>query len=64
MSNKISFSWDLHWACNYRCPYCWWHGRWDELAPRNRYPGTGNLVNIWKRIYEKYGEVHIEIAGG
>lgn len=61
---KISFSWDVHWACNYRCPYCWWHGRWDELAKRNRYPGAVALSTIWKRIYDRYGEVHIEMLGG
>ncbi|MHB9154391.1 MAG: radical SAM protein [Endomicrobiales bacterium] len=60
----ISFSWDLHWACNFRCPYCWWHGRWEELGPRNRYPGLEALTRVWKRIHEKYGEAHIEIAGG
>jgi hypothetical protein len=64
MKPKMRFSWDLHWSCNYRCPYCWWHGRWDELGPRNRYPGLAELTRIWKRIHEKYGEVHIEIAGG
>lgn len=62
--NKLRFSWDLHWACNFRCPYCWWHGKWEEFAPRNRYPGTPALIKIWDGIYEKYGEAHIEIAGG
>lgn len=61
---KISFSWDIHWDCNYRCPYCWWHGRWDELKERNVYPGLDKLIRVWKRISDKYGEGHIEIAGG
>ncbi len=61
---KISFSWDLHWKCNYRCPYCWWHGRWAKLGRRNVYPGTPEVIKIWKKIYKRYGEVHIEIAGG
>lgn len=61
---RISFSWDLHWECNYRCPYCWWHGRWEQLAPRNVYPGTESVVRVWKGIHERYGETHIEIAGG
>jgi MoaA/NifB/PqqE/SkfB family radical SAM enzyme len=63
-SSKVRFSWDLHWSCNYRCPYCWWHGRWDELKKRNVYPGREKLLDVWKRIHRKYGEAHIEIAGG
>lgn len=61
---KVSFSWDVHWACNYRCPYCWWHGRWEDLKKRNRYPGTKALATIWKRIYDRYGEVNIAMLGG
>jgi MoaA/NifB/PqqE/SkfB family radical SAM enzyme len=63
-SKKISFSWDLHWHCNYRCPYCWWHGKWEEFSKRSVYPGLEKLIAVWKRIYDKYGQVHIEIAGG
>jgi molybdenum cofactor biosynthesis enzyme MoaA len=64
MKNKISFSWDLHWSCNFRCPYCWWHGKWDEFEKRNVYPGFEKLTAVWKRIYDLYGECHLEIAGG
>ena len=64
MKNKISFSWDLHWSCNYRCPYCWWHGKWDEFEKRNVYPGLEKLIAVWKRIYDLCGECHLEIAGG
>lgn len=64
MSSKISFSWDIHWKCNFRCPYCWWHGRWDELAKHNYYPGLDVLLTAWQRIYRRYGRVHIDISGG
>lgn len=64
MAAKISFSWDIHWKCNYRCPYCWWHNRWDELSQHNYYPGIDRLINAWKRIYQLYGTVHIDISGG
>ena len=64
MKDKIRFSWDLHWKCNYRCPYCWWHGKWNEFSKRNVYPGVEKLIQVWKRIYYLYGECHIEIAGG
>lgn len=61
---KISFSWDIHWKCNFRCPYCWWHNRWEEISNSNYYPGIDRLMEVWKRIYKKYGGVHIEISGG
>lgn len=64
VNSKISFSWDIHWRCNYRCPYCWWHGRWEELSRHNYYPGIDQLIRVWKRIYQHYGCVHIEISGG
>ncbi len=62
--DNIKFSWDIHWACDYRCPYCWWHGKWDEFKQRNVYPGKSKLIDTWKRMYEKYGQIHLEIAGG
>lgn len=64
MEKRVSFSWDLHWSCNYRCPYCWWHGRWENLAERNTYPGTERIISIWSRLFDKYGQVHISMAGG
>ena len=64
MKEKIRFSWDLHWNCNFRCPYCWWHGKWEEFSKRSVYPGLEKLIQVWKRIYDLYGECHLEIAGG
>lgn len=64
INHRISFSWDIHWSCNYRCPYCWWHGRWQELSKHNYYPGIDKLVHIWERIYSQYGQVQINISGG
>lgn len=64
MNKKIKFTWDIHWDCNYRCPYCWWHNKWDSLKPRNYYPGTKKLVEVWKRIYNLYGSVQIDLVGG
>jgi len=62
--SKISFSWDIHWQCNYRCPYCWWHGRWENLSRQNYYPGIERLIAAWMRFYDLYGSVHINISGG
>ena len=64
MKEKIRFSWDLHWNCNFRCPYCWWHGKWDEFSKRSVYPGLEKLVQVWKRIYDLYGECDLMVTGG
>lgn len=64
MNEKIHFSWDIHYSCNYRCPYCWFDGRWDELSKQNKYFALDDILKAWKRIYDKYGSVQIEILGG
>lgn len=64
LNGKKMFSWDIHWKCNYRCPYCWWHGRWDKISVHNYYPGIQRLIETWNRIYELYGPVQIDISGG
>jgi MoaA/NifB/PqqE/SkfB family radical SAM enzyme len=64
LNGKRRFSWDIHWQCNYRCPYCWWQGRWDEIAIHNYYPGREKLTEAWARIYRLYGSAHIDISGG
>lgn len=61
---KKSFSWDIHWKCNFRCPYCWWHGRWEDVSRQNYYPGTARLIEAWKRIHDLYGQAHVDISGG
>lgn len=64
LNGKKRFTWDIHWECNYRCPYCWWHGRWQEISAQNCYPGIDKLIATWSRIYEFYGPAHIDISGG
>jgi len=64
MNDNISFSWDIHYACNYRCPYCWFDGRWHDLSRQNKYHGIEELLKPWKKIYERYGPVSIELIGG
>jgi MoaA/NifB/PqqE/SkfB family radical SAM enzyme len=64
MTNSISFSWDIHYACNYRCPYCWFDGRWHELSRQNRYLPLDEVLKPWRNIYKKYGSAYIELIGG
>lgn len=63
-NEKISFSWNIHLKCNYRCPYCWFDGKWQELAKDNCYLSLKVLSNLWENIYKKYGSVQINIMGG
>ena len=61
---KVNFVWDIHYTCNFRCPFCWFNSNWEEMASHNRYLPVDELLKVWERIYEKYGECHIMITGG
>lgn len=58
------WNWDIHYACNYRCSYCFLAGKWDVAAKENRYPGLEKWKEIWDRIYRSYGSCHIHFSGG
>ena len=64
MKEQIKFSWDIHYACNYRCPYCWFNGKWHQMSRQNRYLPLAELIKPWENIYKKYGPAHINILGG
>jgi len=64
IKKKISFSWDVIYKCNYRCPYCWWHDKWSFLSMENRFFSVKQLIQAWARIYNMYGQSHIDILGG
>lgn len=61
---KKHFVWDIHYKCNFRCPFCWFNTKWKEMEKLNRYLSVEEMVEVWKRIYDKYGECHIMITGG
>lgn len=61
---RVFYTWDIHYACDYRCSYCFFSKEWDELAKKNRYQGINKWKDIWDRIYERYGSGHIHISGG
>lgn len=64
MREKVNFVWDIHYRCNFRCPYCWFNGRWETMDEQNRYIPLDDLIRQWRRIYRLYGECHIMITGG
>lgn len=61
---KIKFTWDIHYKCNFRCPYCWFYKEWARLSERNLYLSPQEWMLHWGRIRDKYGEARIEIVGG
>ncbi|MDD5356276.1 MAG: radical SAM protein, partial [Candidatus Omnitrophica bacterium] len=62
---KVFWNWDIHYACNYKCSYCWLHKpHKEEPKDRHPYPGIDVLLKIWSNIYNKYGRCHIHISGG
>ena len=60
----IVAGWDILLRCNYRCPYCFNNGRWEQLEAHNKPYTHEDWLNFWGRIYQKYGEISIIIAGG
>ena len=63
-SFPICSVWDLIMRCNYRCPYCFNHGKWEELETYNFVCSLDDFLDFWYRMYKKYGEINITISGG
>lgn len=58
---RVCATWLINNKCNYRCSYC--------LNGFNEPPGFKTLTSeewfiVWKRIYDKYGTISIQITGG
>ncbi|MFH1202402.1 MAG: radical SAM protein [Candidatus Omnitrophota bacterium] len=64
VKKAIRLTWDIHYRCNFRCPYCWFFNNWAQQTKRNLYLSPDEWTIHWKRIYDKYGEIKIEITGG
>jgi MoaA/NifB/PqqE/SkfB family radical SAM enzyme len=62
----LSFTWDLWYACNYRCSYCWWEMEdlWDKLAEQNRVLPAARWAQVWERIHRLHGPARIDLIGG
>ncbi|MFA5388667.1 MAG: radical SAM protein [Candidatus Omnitrophota bacterium] len=58
------FTWNIHYSCNYRCPYCFFEGKWLEYQKRNVYLSPDEWMEYWNRIYDRYGRSYILITGG
>jgi hypothetical protein len=60
----ITLEWNIAYACNFRCPYCFFDGKWEEYGKRNVFPGVDAWMGIWQRISERYGRCALLITGG
>ena len=62
----LSFTWDLWYACNYRCSYCWWEmdGLWDELAKQHKLLAPQEWAAVWRRVHALHGEAMLDVLGG
>ncbi|MHB2026035.1 MAG: radical SAM protein [Elusimicrobiota bacterium] len=62
---QVIFAWDMHYSCNYRCPYCWYtHTGWTELARKNLYKSAKEWELVWERMHRKYGRCQLRITAG
>ena len=61
---KVTFVWDIHYRCNFRCPYCWFDKNWESMEKVTRYMTVPELMKVWQKIYDRHGECHIMITGG
>lgn len=64
MQEKTRFVWDIHYKCNYRCPYCWFYNRWADSGRFNKYFSFDAWAAAWDRIFDLYGASFIDITGG
>ncbi len=62
---RVVFAWDMHYSCNYRCPYCFYtEAGWTELAKKSNYKTAEEWVEVWNRICTKYGRCQLRITAG
>lgn len=60
-NSKITFGWDLCYTCNYRCPYC---GVWLKNSSDDLLLDTKQWLDIWEKVFNKYGSCRIFMSGG
>lgn len=60
----VRFVWNMLYACNFRCPHCFFAGKWDEYALRDIYLSVPEWMNHWQRIADRYGRVSLILNGG
>jgi len=62
--NRLCAAWNIIHQCNYRCPYCFFFGRWAEENCHYLSVPAEEWIGCWDRVYDNYGSTHIHISGG
>lgn len=64
--DRVSFTWDLWYGCNYRCSYCWWEmdDLWADLAKKHLILEPQKWIEAWDRVHAACGETRIDVLGG
>jgi len=60
----IRITWNIHWACNYRCSYCFFDKHWKEYGKRNVHKSLEEWMDCWKRLRERHGRAFVTVTGG
>lgn len=63
MLNRICCQWIILESCNYRCPYCFYDGSWDENTNAKNLPAE-QWIQCWENFFQKHGRTNIFITGG
>jgi predicted O-methyltransferase YrrM/MoaA/NifB/PqqE/SkfB family radical SAM enzyme len=61
---KVFFTWEITYECNYHCTYCHAPKPWNPQTRKTRSPGLRKWIEIWRKIYDDYGECEMVISGG
>lgn len=62
---RVVFAWDMHYSCNFRCPYCFYTSAgWTELAQKNLYKPPEEWEAVWERVYQRYGRCQLRVTAG
>ncbi|MFA5163750.1 MAG: radical SAM protein [Patescibacteria group bacterium] len=63
-SVPLRFTWDIHYKCNFRCPYCWFYKKWISEGRRYLLLSPDEWLKHWLKVRNRYGEADIAITGG
>ncbi len=62
---RLVLAWDMHYNCNYRCPYCFYTSAgWAELAKKNTYKSPQEWGEVWERMHARHGSCQLRITAG
>jgi len=62
--SRVFFTWDIHYACNYKCTYCFLAFEPETASIEAAYLRPEQWIGIWTDIYKRYGPSHVLVTGG